>query len=82
MFAETCELCFLADAKVSRDGIADSMQDRLTDKREEDNVVGDEDEVKPTLTVSRVCRVIRWGWSGVGDEEKGREWARRGLRKN
>jgi hypothetical protein len=58
------------------------MQDRLTDKREEDNVVGDEDEVKPTLTVSGVCRVIRWGWGRVGDEEKGREWARRGLRKN
>jgi hypothetical protein len=36
------------------DGIADSIDEGLTDKREEDYVVGKKNEVEPTLAISRV----------------------------
>ena len=60
LFSETCELSPLAYVKVLCDGIADSIDDGLTDKREEDNVIGKENEVEPTLTISRVRRVVCW----------------------
>jgi hypothetical protein len=82
LFTETSELFLLADAKVLRDRIADFIEYWLTDKREEDDVVGKEYEVKPTLTVSGIGRVVRWWRSRIGDEEKGREGAGLGMRKD
>ena len=60
LFSETSELSPLAYVKVLCDGIADSVDDGLTGKREEDNVVGKENEVEPTLAISRVRRGVCW----------------------
>ena len=60
MFTETGELCLLAYAKVTRDGITNSKKDRLTNEREKDDVIGNEEKIKPALTVSRIRRVVRW----------------------
>jgi hypothetical protein len=76
LLTETGELFAFSYSKVSGDGIPYSKEDGLTDKREKYHVVGDEDEIEPALTVSRVGRVIRWRWSGVGDEEKRGKGAR------
>jgi hypothetical protein len=60
LLTKTGELFPLPNAKVSGDGIADSKEDRLTDKREKDYVVGKKDEVEPAFAISRVRRVIGW----------------------
>lgn len=60
LLTETSERIALSYATVSGDGVADSKEDGLADKREEDYVVGDEDEVEPALAISWVRGVIRW----------------------
>jgi hypothetical protein len=60
LLTETSELVPLTYPIVSGDGIANIKECDLTDKREKDYVVRDKDEIEPSFSISRVCRVICW----------------------
>jgi len=60
LFTEAGKLSPLADAKVTGNRITDSEEDELTDEREEYDVIGEEDQIKPAFAISWVSNVICW----------------------
>lgn len=60
LFTEAGKLCLLAYAKVTGNRIADPEEDELADEREEYDVIGKEDQIKPAFAISWVSDVVRW----------------------
>lgn len=81
LFTEAGKLSFLADAKVTGNRIPNSEEDKLTDEREEYDVIGEEGKIKPAFAISWVRNVICWRGSWMRDEEKGCKRAGWGMGK-
>lgn len=60
LFTEAGKLRLFAYAKVTGNRIADSEEGELADEREEYDVIGKEDQIKPAFAISWVSDVVCW----------------------
>ena len=74
LFSEPVQLGLLPDSKLASDRFTQIDGEALPDKRPENDIVGDEDEVEVALLVTGVA--IRGRGNAVGDKEKRAEGIR------
>ena len=77
LFHEAILFCAGADAIVKREGADEALHEKLSGKRQDDNVEGDKGEVARTFaivlwSIGSVARVVRDEWV-VGRERVGEE---------